>query len=255
MLSREQAIFHRPSAANRRFSRVRIISCSSQGSADRALRIAKPFDSYVFVERSKQKIKQLDALRSQHPELVDRITVEYGDANTQLVKFCSECDWKKNRAVVFLDPFGNQVEWSTICAIAQTQAIDLWYLFPAGLGVYRQIGRDGRVDITHGGSLDRLFGTTDWRDAFIEQQSEPDLFAEHRSVTVKSATPESITRYMIERMKQVFAGGVLDEWLALGSRNIHMYSLLFAWANPSGSARLAGKLARAVLRSKKRGRP
>jgi hypothetical protein len=41
---------------------------------------------------------------------------------------------------------------------------------------------------------------------------------------------------MIARMKQVFRGGVLDEWLPLGSRNIHMYSLLFAWANPSPKA-------------------
>jgi hypothetical protein len=137
----------------------------------------------------------------------------------------------------------------------ETEAIDLWYLFPAGLGVHRQIGRDGTVDDTHTTSLDRLFGTTDWREAFIEQRSEPDLFTESRSVPTRMATPESITRFMITRMKRVFRGGVLDDWLPLGSRNIHMYSLLFAWANPSPKATaLATKLAAAVLRSEPRGR-
>lgn len=55
-------------------------------------------------------------------------------------------------------------------------------------------------------------------------------------------------------MGQIFKGGVLDEWLPLGSRGIHMYSLVFAWANPREKAKLAGKLAKAVLGSVRRGR-
>jgi hypothetical protein len=70
----------------------------------------------------------------------------------------------------------------------------------------------------------------------------------------KVATPKSITLFMIDRMRQIFKGGVLDKWLPLGSSGNHMYSLLFAWANPSEKARLAGKLAQAVLESSRRGR-
>jgi len=55
-------------------------------------------------------------------------------------------------------------------------------------------------------------------------------------------------------MKTAFQGGVLDEWLPLGSGNIHMYSLMFAWANPGEKAKLAGKLAQVVLRSSGGGR-
>jgi three-Cys-motif partner protein len=146
------------------------------------------------------------------------------------------------------------VKWTTIEAIAKTQAIDLWYLFPAGLGVHRQIGKDATIDPTHAASLDDLLGTKEWRRAFIEERSENDLFGARRD-QIKTATPESITRFMIERMRPVFKGGVLDEWLPLGSNGIHMYSLIFAWANPSPKAKLAGKLAAAVLRSTRRGRP
>lgn len=223
------------------------------GSARRALSIKEKFDEYIFVENSRKKIQELHHLKDEYSTLSDRINVRYGNANVEVRKFCSERDWRSVRAVVFLDPYGNQVEWNTIVAIANTEAIDLWYLFPAGLGVHRQIGEDGTIHYTHEASLDRLFGTQEWRTTFVKERQEQDLFGIHK-VTSKIATPKSITLFMIERMKGVFHGGVLDDWLPLGSNGIHMYSLLFAWANPSEKAKLAGKLASAVLRSKGNGR-
>ena len=225
-----------------------------EGSAVRALECGTAFERYVFVEKSRTKSKQLrDKLIAKFPTLQDRIDIHQGEANKELLDFCASTDWKKTRAVVFLDPQGNQIKWKTIEAIARTQAIDLWYLFPAGLGVHRQIGRDGKVHFSHGASLDGLFGTTDWQHSFIEEQDGADLF-QKRTDRSKVATPKSITLFMIRRMREVFKGGVLDEWLQLGSRGIHMYSLLFAWANPSGKAKLAGNLAKAVLGSARRGR-
>jgi len=224
-----------------------------QGSTQRALQLGTAFDEYVFVEQQRAKVKELEALKAAHTEIADRISVRHSDANAALLEFCAKTDWKKSRAVVFLDPYGNQVKWKTIEAIAKTEGIDLWYLFPAGLGVHRQIGRDAKVHESHETSLDELLGTKDWRGTFIEEQEAQDLFGS-RTERSKVATPESITRFMIQRMRTIFRGGVLDGWLPLSSRSIHMYSLVFAWANPSEKAKLAGKLAAAVLRSKRRGR-
>jgi three-Cys-motif partner protein len=96
------------------------------------------------------------------------------------------------RAVVFLDPFGNQVAWDTIKEIAATKAIDLWYLFPAGLGVNRQIGKCGAAhESYHARSLDKLLGTFDWRTAFSSERVERTLF-EQRTETTKIATPEQV---------------------------------------------------------------
>ena len=224
-----------------------------QGSAHRALQLGDAFDEYVFVEKSRKKVQELRELLTVFPKLAGHISIRQGDANEELKKFCRDTDWKRTRAVVFLDPCGNQVEWETVVAIANTHAIDLWYLFPAGLGVYRQISKKGAVHKTQEASLDRLLGTTGWRDIFIKTGTTNDLFGDQESV-LKEATVESVTQFMADRMKDVFKGGVLDEWLPLGSRGIHMYSLMFAWANPSERAALAGKLARAVIRSGKRGR-
>jgi hypothetical protein len=56
---------------------------------------------------------------------------------------------------------------------------------------------------------------------------------------------------MIRRMKEIFKGVVLDEWLPLGRAGSHWYSLLFACANPSFRATdVAGRIARAVMRRK-----
>jgi len=224
-----------------------------KGSAHRALRLGATFDEYIFVEKSRAKAQALQDLKDEYPEVASRISIRQSDANEALLKFCAQTDWSRTRAVVFLDPYGNQVKWKTIEAIANTQAIDLWYLFPAGLGVHRQIGKDGKVHYTHEASLNDMLGTKDWRRAFIAEQQERDLFGATRA-TEKVSTPETATIFMIERMKSIFKGGVLEEWLALGSGGNHMYSLLFAWANPSPKAKLAGKLAKAVLGSARRGR-
>ena len=226
-----------------------------EGSAVRAFSVEPCFDEYIFVEKDKRKFLSLCGLRDRFPHHGQRMYFQNNDANQALATFCRVRDWQKCRAVVFLDPFGNQVEWSTIEAIAATEAIDLWYLFPAGLGVHRQIGSDGRVHETHGASLDRLFGPHDWRSRFLARQQDRDLFGDSTRDS-KIATPNLITEFMIECMTGRFRGGVLPEWLPLGSRGVHMYSLIFACANPSPrAAELARKLARAVLRSEKRGRP
>jgi three-Cys-motif partner protein len=224
------------------------------GSARRALDLDLSFSEYVFVEKGRAKARELDRLKSAYPAKADRIKVENTDANSALRNFCATRNWKKCRAVVFLDPFGNQVEWSTIEAIAGTTAIDLWYLFPAGLGVHRQIGRDARVDADKEASLTRLYGTPEWRTVLISEEESPDLFGDENKRSIKTSSPALATEFMIQRMKSVFKGGVLDEWLVLGRRRHHSYSLIFAWANPSVGARKAGTIARAVIRSGEHGR-
>jgi three-Cys-motif partner protein len=82
--------------------------------------------------------------------------VQTSDANQAVHGFCAGTDWSKTRAIMFLDPFGNQVNWETIQVIASTRAIDLWYLFPAHLGVNRQIAASGIMEDTKAASLDRV---------------------------------------------------------------------------------------------------
>src|SRR5215831_10862235 len=84
-----------------------------EGSSRRALKFGKAFARYVFVDRRKGNVTELQALKADFPDLRDRIDIRHSEANAELEKFCS--NWPKSqRAVVFLDPFGNQVAWKTI---------------------------------------------------------------------------------------------------------------------------------------------
>ncbi len=73
------------------------------------------------------------------PHRAEGILIRQGDANNEIREMCGR-GWRRHRAVLFLGPFGMQVEWETIEAIAATRAIDLWLLFPLGIGVKRLKG-------------------------------------------------------------------------------------------------------------------
>lgn len=84
-----------------------------------------------------------------------------GDANDRIQELCDK-DWPKHRAVLFLDPYGMQVEWKTIEAVARTRPIDMWLLFPLGIGVNRLLTKSGEIPPSWRSRLDLLLGTTDW---------------------------------------------------------------------------------------------
>jgi len=220
-----------------------------EGSARRALQVEPPFHEYIFVEKMRGKAAELAKLASKFPNRSERVHVQTGDANECLVTFCRKMNWQATRAVVFLDPFGNQVRWETLEAIAKCP-IDLWYLFPSHLGVSRQIGNDGTIDPTHGASLDALYGTPNWREVFLRREKVADLFGE-TEISTKQVDADVATRFMIERMQAIFKGGVLNEWLPLGRDSAHWYSLVFAWGNDSKNAReIAARIAKHLMQRK-----
>jgi three-Cys-motif partner protein len=216
-----------------------------QGSAQKALQAEPRFDKYIFIEQEESRFNELQKLKDKFPEVAEDIILVNADCNAYLQDLCWNRNWRSNRAVLFLDPFGMQVEWKTIEAIAHTQAIDLWLLFPLGVAVNRLLRRDGQIDETLRKKLDTLFGTTDWFDAFYESETIQTLFGEEARLR-KVVGLEQIGQYFVARLKTVFAG-VAEKPLPLyNSRNIPLYLLCFAAGNPSGAA-LAVKIAQDIL--------
>jgi len=81
-------------------------------------------------------------LKEEFKDKEKKIDLINTDANSWIIDRCNNYKWQNNRAVLFLDPYGMQVNWETIKAIANTEAIDLWYLFPFGIGVNRLLKKD-----------------------------------------------------------------------------------------------------------------
>ena len=130
-----------------------------------------------------------------------------------------------------------QVEWKTIEAIAATKAIDLWLLFPLGMGVNRLLTKSGDIPESWRRRLDLLLGTTTWYDEFYRVESKPTLFGDADRVV--KASMETIGRYFNDRLKSVFAGVAEEPRVLWNSANCPLYLLCFAVGNERGGHRAA----------------
>nr|MBK7068728.1 three-Cys-motif partner protein TcmP [Deltaproteobacteria bacterium] len=195
-----------------------------------ALETQPRFDRYVFIEQDAERCAALDALKAQHPDLAADIKVCSGEANEEIRSLCAK-NWRDRRAVLFLDPYGMQVEWQTIEAIARTKAIDLWLLFPLGIGVNRLLTRSGEIPEAWRHRLDVMFGTTDWINAFYRVEARPTLFDPEATLLIKERV-DVIASYFVERLKTVFPVVAPNPRILRNSSGNPMYLFCFAASHP-----------------------
>ncbi len=215
------------------------------GSAKIALGLEDPFDHYLFIEKSRSKAQKLESvIESQFPRLRSRCQVKQADANSALREWCACRDWKKERAVVFLDPFGMQVDWDTVQMLGQTQAVDLWYLFPLGIAT-RLLAKDGQIPDGWKLGLDRLFGSQEWHDRFYRTRVINGLFGDTEEVQ-RDATVSNITGYIETQLKTCFSK-TAPSLVLKNSNNSPLFALCFAVANERG-ADIAVRIAKHILK-------
>lgn len=216
-----------------------------KGSARIALEVEPPFDEYMFIERSPRRVRELAALRDEFQSKGRRVRVMRGEANACLRRWCATVDWTRNRAVVFLDPYGMQVEWVTIQALAATKAVDLWLLFPLGQAVSRLLTRSEPPTGAWAKRLSLFFGSDDWKSALYRKPGQADLFGQEERAQ-RAAGIDAIGRYFIKRLEAIFAGVAPNPLPLLNSRKVPIYLLCFAAGNPRG-APTAVKIAGDIL--------
>ena len=215
------------------------------GSARLALKTAPRFDRYVFIERSPERCAQLELLKQEFPDLAKDIQIRRGDANSEIQELCSK-DWSSHRAVLFLDSYGMQVDWTTVEAIARTKAIDLWVLFPLGIGVNRLLTKSGDIPDSWRRRLNLLLGTEEVGPGVLPIRKH--TYAVRRSGgTLVKASTETIGRYFNNRLKSIFAAVADEPKVLRNSANSPLYLLCFAAGNPRG-APIALRIANHLLK-------
>ena len=214
----------------------------AKDSARLALEVEPPFHRYVLIERATKRASELAELKSEFPSR--EVCIVNADANEAIADLCKATNWRSTRGVVFLDPYGLQVTWNTLIAIAHTKALDVWILFPAGMGLNRLLTKSGDIPQEWQDTLDRSLGTGEWRSAFYRSEEEVDLFEGTRSKTVKDADPIKLEKFYLDRLRTIFPT-VMNGCVRLtNSKDQTMYLLCFACANPSPKAKsLVTKLA------------
>jgi len=207
-----------------------------RGSPRIALELQFPFTQYVFVETNAARALALEKLTTQYPDL--KIAIRKRDCNEYLRDTLVPRSWKQWRGLVFLDPFGMQVPWTTIELLAKTKAIEVFINFPVGMAIQRLLRRDARFSNEQRARIDLYLGSPNWFD--VVYQKGTGLFGE----TVDKAADSNIalTRWYRKRLKGLF-GFASSARLVRSSSNHPLYYLIHAGPNATGA-----KIAEHILR-------
>lgn len=218
------------------------------GSARRALATEPSFHKYYFIEKDKKKITALNSLKNEYPD--KSIEIVQGDSNVALLDICKRSKWNYARGVLFLDPYGLHVEWSTLKNISETKAIDVWYLFPLS-GIYRQMARNSSaIDSDKEKSITRILGDDSWRTRFYAPPKQDDLFGNVNGEE-RDANPDQIVEFVSERLRTLFPS-VLDPKVLYqnGDSGSPLFALYFCLSNPARNAKaVATRIANHILKS------
>lgn len=206
-----------------------------QGSAHIALDVEPPFHEFFFIEKKPKHVKQLRELLERHPQGGSARIIQ-GAAEIHLASVLNQQNWRNTRGVLFLDPYGLQCDWKMVKAIAESKALDVFFLVSLS-GIYRQATNNLRdADGDKRESLTRFLGTSDWQNDLYAKQG--DMFDHDESF--RHANPEGVAKYVQTRLSTIFAK-VVDPIILFhedehGKKGAPLYALFFAISNPSKSA-------------------
>jgi len=201
------------------------------GSPRRALQLKYPFQGYLFIDSSNAHAEKLVTLKEEFPDRNIRIRV--GDSNDILLDRVvnnPRINWRNSRAVVFLDPFGMQVAWKTIEALASTKAIEVIINNPIHMGIQRFLERRGAIPADRREALNKYFGCPDWEDIVYPENNS--LFGLERT-KVKDAS-DQLGKFYNKRLKDIFgyAASVRQVRNTKGSPLYYLH-----WAGPNATGR------------------
>lgn len=217
------------------------------GSAKIALKIKnKPFDQLIFIENDAQNCAKLKTLKSENPDR--NIRIKDGNANHVLQNL--QINWQASRGVLFLDPFGAQVDWATLEVIAGYKALDIWILFPTS-AIARMLPESKNPnDISEqwAPTLTRVYGNESWRQLYAEN-SVRDLFSDSSNKSRRAPGVEGLIKIYKKQLKVLLGTRFLDQSIALkNTRNSPLYEFMFCvGSDKDGAVGIAKKIAKHLL--------
>jgi three-Cys-motif partner protein len=218
-----------------------------RGSAMIALDVRPTFDRLVFMESNPAYCTELRSLKARHPER--DIAVVEGDANRAIQSQIKWDGWRSSRGVMFLDPYGMEVEWATLEAVAATKAIDVWFLFPLA-GLYRQATRRlTDIDEHKRAALTRMFGSDQWEaELYSESVAQNDMFG-GTVERERMADVAGLEMYVQSKLETIFAK-VLKPLALPENTKPQRFSLFLCISNPEPKAiGLATRIGNHILKA------
>jgi len=195
------------------------------GSPRIALEVANPFNRYVLIEPDPSRAAQLEALREQYRDSrqIDVLRQEAAAGIGWLLR--QDISRRTHRGVVFLDPFGADLDWSVIQGLASTRAFEVVVNFALNMAIQRMLPNSGDFQAGWRERLDAYFGTSAWYDAVYQVGEQ--LFESR--IEKRDDYLENLLNLYRQRLKEAF-GFVSQPKLIRNTRGSPLYYLL--WAGP-----------------------
>ncbi len=203
----------------------------------RALQTEPQFDGYWFIDVSSRRVERVQELREEFPGCV--IDVHLGDCNEILCQIVVPKlpYFSKQRAFVFLDPYGLQVDWETVRELADTKTCDIFVNFSV-MGVTRLLPRNQTPMPEVIEQLNKVMGSTDWITQIYREHSEIqlDLFGNPTETGLSRETipAEWLASLYTEQLKSLFPH-VSRPVLMRNSTNSALYALCLASHNQAAT--------------------
>jgi three-Cys-motif partner protein len=134
-----------------------------RGSATLALTVNPPFSKYFFIELDKNKIKELEKLKTLFPNLI--LEIFHGDCNIEIDKVLQNIG-NNTPFIALLDPQAGDLYWETIQKISVKNKAELLVNFPFGMAInrYMPLVKGKAINSEMRNKLNKIFGTESWED-------------------------------------------------------------------------------------------
>src|SRR5262249_39824995 len=132
------------------------------GSPRVALDVANPFSRYVFIDPDAGRAAELDALRQEYKgkRAIEVLRTRAEEGIEWLI--AQRISPSTHRGIVFLDPFGAALNWSSIQKLADTRLFEVVINFALSMAIHRMLPNSGDVPERWSERLDAYFGTHEW---------------------------------------------------------------------------------------------
>lgn len=200
-----------------------------KGSAERVLSLNQKFDHYYFVDNNKKAIDKLKQKLSNSNLIRINCNFITDNVNNQLINLSKILN-SQNAALVLLDPFGMQIDWSSI-EILKDKRVDLWILSPSGVIINRFLDRKGKLNFSN--KLQSYFGLSEdkIRERFYETEKVDTLFGSGDEIKKTNDSVSNIAELYIEKLSNIWNHVSQKPLQLFNTKNVPIYHFVFASNN------------------------
>ncbi len=213
-----------------------------KGSVKRILDLKElTFDYYYFIDTNSSNIEKINSLKKTITHIdPERIIAREADCNDQMPELSKALKTGKYVALLFIDPFGMQINWESIASLKDTRS-DIWILIPSGVAVNRLLPKTGKVKSK--AKLERFFGLDydDLHNFFYTDKSTRTLFGKVRRIEKLANPIERVAELYKNQLKTVWKNVTSKPLILKNSKNVAIFHLHFA-SNNNNAMKIASQI-------------